>query len=395
MSIAPDDQRPPLSRSPTAWLIFALLLQIAAVGCWFASVVVVPVGVLSTLSFVALAVAARLSVRFRAVAFTVTVVACVTCALFFPDQLTSWTGSEPSKFIGPRVFAPLLQLIMFGMGMTLTFTDFGRVLREPKPVLIGLVLQFTVMPLTALACVWLFGFEGEIAAGLILFGACSGGTASNVITFLARGNVALSVTMTCCSTLVAPLMTPLIMELLAGAHLELNPVAMSWSICKMIVAPVLIGLLVNRFIHDRVTWLLRWLPLTAMAAICVIIGLTVAMARDEMLQYGPLLFVAAVCHNAAGFSIGYAAARVCRLNQVDCRTVAIEVGMQNGGMASTLAHTVLHSEAAALASAIEGPWGAVVGSGLASRWRSSSVVDAPESSSAKATSASNEHGTGD
>jgi BASS family bile acid:Na+ symporter len=394
VSIAQDDQQSPLSKSPTAWLIFALLLQVSAVVFWFASVVV-PVGVLSTLSFVALAVAAKLAVRFQGTVFTVAVLACVTCALFYPGPLTSWAGAEPSKFIGPRVFAPLLQLIMFGMGMTLTFADFGRVLREPKPVLIGLVLQFSVMPLTALACVWLFGFEGEIAAGLILFGACSGGTASNVITFLARGNVALSVTMTCCSTLAALIMTPLVMEFFADAHLKMNPLAMSWSICKMSVAPVLIGLLVNRFIHDRVTWLLRWLPLTAMTAICVIIGLTVAMARDEMLQYGPLLFVAAVCHNAAGFSIGYAAARACRLNRIDCRTVAIEVGMQNGGMASTLAHTVLHSEAAALASAIEGPWSAVVGSGLASRWRSSNVADAPETSSATATPVSHDPCMGD
>jgi len=375
-------RRPVLHRSPVAWGFASAVLAAAALACLLLQAGAAG-GICATAALAALAMAAKLSKHFAPLAFTVVVVGCVAGAIFFPEPLTSWAGPDPSRVIGPRVFAPLLQLIMFGMGMTLTFADFGRVLRMPRPVVIGFMLQFTVMPLLAVACVKLFSLQGEVASGLILYGACSGGTASNVIAYLARGNVALSVTMTSFSTLAAPVMTPLAMKLLAGAHLDVDPWNMTVAILKMIVVPVLLGLLVNRFIHDRIAWALRWLPLVAMAAICVIIGLTVAMARDEMLRYGAVLLAAAVCHNAAGYLLGYGAARVCRLNVVDCRTVAIEVGMQNGGMASTLAHTVLHSEAAALASAVEGPWSAVAGSFLASIWRktgrrpSSATADAP------------------
>jgi BASS family bile acid:Na+ symporter len=321
-------------------------------------------GIAVTVVLAALAIAASLSKRSKSLAFTVWVLAFGACALFFPRLFISWGGFELERTIGP-----LVQVILFGMGMTLTFDDFARVARMPKGVLIGFVLQYSVMPVMGFALARAFGLKAEVAAGLILVGSCPGGVASNVIAYIAGANVPLSVTMTACSTLLSPLMTPVAMKLLAGRYVPIEPLPMMISILWMIILPLVAGLVINRYAHKVAKRLISVLPALAMLSICIIIAITIALSRDDLLAVGLALFGASVCHNAAGFTLGYWGARAMKMNRRDSKTVAIEVGMQNGGMATGLAFNVLKSAAAAMASAVFGPWSAVSGSALASYWR--------------------------
>jgi len=337
-------------------LLVSLLLGVAKVPRGLG------VGLIVTLVLLALAVSA--SDRFRNLAFTVWVLAFVVSALFYPSVFIAWGSFELSRAIGP-----LVQIIMFGMGMTLTFRDFGRIVRMPKAVLIGIALQYTVMPLAAFMFAGLFGLGSEVAAGLILIGSCPGGTASNVIAYIAGANVALSVTMTACSTLISPVMTPLAMRLLAGQYVPIAFLPMMISILKIIIVPIVLGLLINRFLPKVAEKLKPFMPVMAMFAICMVIAVTVALARDQFMQVGLALFGAAACHNALGYTLGYSGGRLFGLNRRDSRTIALEVGIQNGGMATSLAFNVLKSPIVAMGSAVFGPWSAVTSSVLASWWR--------------------------
>ena len=316
------------------------------------------------LLFAALAVCTRFVKMLHGLAFTFSVLAVGSAAVAYPPLFIAWGGFELK-----RAIAPLVQLILLGMGMTLTVGDFRRVVTMPRAIVIGFLLQFTVMPLGGLLFAWLFGLTGAVATGLILIGSVPGGTASNVITLLARGNVPLSVTMTACSTLLSPVMTPLAMKLLAGTFVPIDAWAMMQSIVTMIIVPLVVGRAVHTFLPVWGARCAQWLPLVAMTAICLVIAITVAASREELLTVGIALFAAAACHNAAGYLLGFGIARAAGLNHTDSRTVAIEVGMQNGGMATGLAFGVLQSPAAALASAVFGPWSAVTSSVLASWWR--------------------------
>ena len=323
-------------------------------------------GIGVTLGLASLAMAALSSPRFQRLTFALWVLAFAACAMFYPEAFISWGGFELKQAI-----IPLVQLIMFGMGTTLAFGDFARIIRIPKAALIGLGLQYTVMPLMGWTYAALFGLQGEVAVGLILYGSCAGGVTSNVVTYIAGANLALSVTMTAFSTMMSPLMTPVAMKMLAGQYLPIKMAPMMISILKMILAPVLAGLLVNRYLHRYAIWASRWLPGVSMWGICTAIAITIALSRDDLLAVAAPLLGAAVCHNATGYTLGYWSARAFGLNKIDSRTVSIEVGLQNGGMATGLAFDVLQSGVAALPSAVEGPWGAVTGSALASYWRRS------------------------
>jgi bile acid:Na+ symporter, BASS family len=337
--------------------------------------IVLVLGAAITLGIGALAIGAWRTSRWRAWSFTVWVFAFVSAAMFFPNAVTHAGGFEYKALI-----VPLIQVIMLGMGMTLTPVDFTRVAKMPRGVLVGITLQYTVMPVMGFTFAYLFGLEPEVAAGLILVGSCAGGVASNVIAYIAGANVALSVTMTACSTMLAPLATPLAMKLLAGTYVPIEPLSMMWAIVKMIVVPVVIGLVINRYLHRIAAKALHVLPFVSMFGICAIIAITIGISRDKLLVIGLSLFGASVCHNAAGFTLGYLVARLAGMNRIDARTVSIEVGIQNGGMATGLALNVLGSEVAALASAVFGPWSAVTGSAIASWWNRSASppVAAPE-----------------
>ncbi len=352
-----------MAPSARTLLAVAVSLALLAAGSAFAGMFPIA-GAASTAALAAAALAALSSGGWKSLAFTVWVFAFACAALFFPFLFVSWGGFELRRSI-----VPLIQVIMFGMGTTLTFGDFERIARMPVSVLIGFFLQFTVMPLGGWIYAAAFGLQGPVGAGLILVGSCPGGVSSNVITYIARGNVALSVTMTACSTLLSPVMTPLGMKILAGRHVPIEIGPMMLSIVYMIVAPVLGGLLISRHAAGVTRRLSRWMPPVSMLSICIIIAVTIALSRDQLLAVGPALFFASVCHNTTGFLLGYVGGRALGLNRTDSRTVAIEVGMQNGGMATGLAFNVLGSETAAMASAVFGPYSAVAGSALASFWR--------------------------
>lgn len=315
----------------------------------------------------ALAASSGMSRHFSGLSFSLWVGAFVAAAMTFPSFFQSW-GTYQTK----QLIVPLIQVIMFGMGTMLSLADFSRVLAMPKAVLIGIVLQFTIMPLLGAGLAKAFGFPAEVAAGVVLIGSCPGGVASNVMTFLARGNVALSVTMTACSTIVSPFVTPLVMKMLAGQYVEINFVNMMLNILWMVVVPVIGGLIANRILQHfkvRGPWLDRALSLLAMSAICLIIAIITSLSRDQLLNVGLALVAAAIIHNGLGYILGYGGAWLLGLEETDRRTVAIEVGLQNGGMASGLAINVLASTDAALAPAIFGPWMNMSGSMLASWWR--------------------------
>lgn len=316
---------------------------------------------------VLLAFAFQRSQHWKPFAFSAWVLAFVATALFYPYVFQQWRGAPASRYI------PLLiQVIMFGMGTTLSWQDFSRVLLRPKAVMLGMAMQFTIMPLLGWTLAAAFQFPAEIAAGVILIGSCPGGVASNVIAYLSRGDVALSVTMTACSTLMAPLMTPLLMSLLAGATIEIRFFDMMWQILQIVIFPTVLGLIANYLLQRfRLSgpWLERSLSAIAMLAICVVIGIIVAQSRNELLTVGPLILVCAMLHNAFGYLLGYWGARSCGLSESECRTLSIEVGMQNGGMGTALAINVLKSPQAAFAPAIFGPWMSIAGSVLASYWR--------------------------
>lgn len=295
--------------------------------------------------------------------FTLSVIVAVALSMTWPQLFSRWGSFETKNLI-----VPLIQLIMFGMGTTLSLGDFARVLRMPWPVFVGIVLQFLVMPVVGWSVASAFGFEPIIAAGVVLVGTCPGGVASNVITYLAGGNVPLSVTMTACSTLMSPLMTPLMMKLLAGQYVPVSFWGMMVDILKMILVPVALGLVVNRLLHGRQA-LGRVLPFVSMGGICLIIAIITSLSRDKLLAVAPTLILAVAIHNTVGYLLGYGGARLLRLSERDARTVAIEVGLQNAGMASGLAITALKSTDAGLAPAIFGPWMNASGSVLASFWR--------------------------
>ncbi len=314
--------------------------------------------------FAALAVSSRSVRALHGLSFTFCVLAVGSAALAHPPLFVAWSGFELKQAI-----SPLVQLILLGMGMTLTLRDFSRAVTMPRAIVLGLTLQFSVMPLSGLLFASLFGLTGAVATGLILIGSMPGGTASNVIALLARANVPLSVTMTACSTLLSPLMTPLAMKVLAGTYVPIDGWAMMQSILTMIIAPLAVGLAVHHYLPALAKRLAQWLPLVAMGGICMVIGITVAASRQDLLTVGMALLAASACHNATGYLLGFWIARAAGLNHTDSRTVALEVGIQNGGMATGLAFGVLNSPVAALASAVFGPWSAVTSSVLASWWR--------------------------
>jgi bile acid:Na+ symporter, BASS family len=349
-------------------LVFLASISLLAVLVIWMTGVELSWGPFVILFFACLALYAMRSKRLAGFAFTLSVFAFVAASMLYPEAFRTWAGYELKNLI-----TPLIQIIMFGMGTTLSLGDFARVLRVPKAVGLGMLLQFTVMPLTGFTLARVFGFSPQIAAGVILVGSSPGGVASNVMTYLAGGDVALSVTMTACSTLVSPLMTPTAMSILAGRYVPIPFIGMMVSILYMIILPIVAGLIVNRLLRNRKRWLDRALPLVSMAAICFIIAIITSLSRNELLTVGPSLFAVVVMHNSIGYLLGYFGAKVLRQDEMTARTIAIEVGLQNGGMASGLAISVLKSSDAALAPAIFGPWMNTSGSILASWWHSRPV----------------------
>lgn len=289
--------------------------------------------------------------------FPLVVLAAGAIAVFFP---------APFRPLGPLVNY-LLMIIMLGMGMTLKFSDFAVVAKKPIPMVIGVVAQFVIMPLTGWALASVFGLTAAIAVGVILVGAAPGGTASNVMVYLAKGDTVLSVAMTTVSTLLAPLLTPLLVLLLAGSYLPVNAFGLFLSIVQIVVIPIIVGLLLRRFLPKVVDALLGWMPLVSVIGITLVVLAVVSGSAATILASGLLIALVVILHNGIGLLLGYGAARVAGLDESTRRAVSIEVGMQNSGLAAGLANTHFTAEAA-LPAALFSVWHNVSGSILASFW---------------------------
>lgn len=293
--------------------------------------------------------------------FTLAIVVAATVAFFFPQYFTEINGFQLKELI-----IPLLQIIMFGMGTTMTYDDFLGVIKMPKAVVVGILCQFTIMPLVGFAIANAFDFPSEIAAGIILIGCSPSGLASNVMAYIAKANVALSITITSIATLLAPILTPFLMKTLAGELIAVDFWGMMWDIFKMIIIPVLAGFLVNKFL--KADWLQKVLPIVSMAGIALIIVVITAAGQKSLQAVGFTLIIATLMHNLSGYLLGYWGARLFKLPEQDCRTVAIEVGLQNAGLASGLAKAMGKLATVGVSPALFGPTMNITGSLLASWW---------------------------
>lgn len=251
------------------------------------------------------------------------------------------------EWIDTQVINPLLGVIMFGMGLTLSMHDFKVVLSRPWDILMGCVTQFTVMPLLALGLTWVFALPKELALGVILVGCCPGGTASNVITYLAKGDLALSVGMTATSTLLAPLLTPMLVWMMAGTMVDVDTMGMLQSIVYVVIAPIIGGLLCQRFLPQLTKRVTPYLPALSTLAIGMVVGIVVSHNADRLMLGGMLVALVVVLHNLLGLCVGYIIGKLLKLERPKRVALSIEVGMQNSGLASSLA--VMHFAAYPLA----------------------------------------------
>jgi BASS family bile acid:Na+ symporter len=327
-------------------------------------------GFLLAMFFVSLALAFRGSQLFKGYWYSVVILAVATIAMYYPQYFKSVGGKDASFFI-----PILLQIIMFGMGTELSLKDFAQVMRMPKGVIVGIVCHYTIMPLVGFAVAHLFNFPGEIAAGIILIGCCPSGLASNVMCYLAKANLALSVSVTTVSTLLAPFLTPLLMKLLGGSYISIDLWAMVWDITKIVIIPIAAGLAFHYIVRGKLKWLDKAMPVISMVGIALVLLVITSAGRDNLLKVGGLLIVATFIHNMAGYFLGYWSARLLKFPERDCRTIALEVGMQNAGLASALAKGMGKIATVGLASVIFGTMMNVTGSSLASWWHNRTPED--------------------
>jgi BASS family bile acid:Na+ symporter len=360
---------PPWLHRSLLWtgLLFAVAFMVALLAGFNAAAL--PILAASAIS---LALAASTGQgRSREMAFTIWIVAGVVIGMVFHTSLIEF----PSWFFGlgetrlTVLIIPLLQIIMFAMGTTLSVSDFARVLRMPGGVLIGLACQFTIMPLLGFTLAHTMGLPPAIAAGLILVGVSPSGLASNVMSFIARANVAMSVTMTALATLVSPIVTPILMKALAGEMVQIDVPSMMWDMTQIVLLPVVAGLVFHHFIFHRWNALKRIMPAISMVGILVITVVTVAPGRDKIVEVGLILVLACFLHTTGGYALGYGVCKLLRLDTITCRTIAIEVGMQNSGLAAGLATKLGKVATLGLAPIVFGPIMNFTASVLANWWR--------------------------
>jgi BASS family bile acid:Na+ symporter len=408
-----------------------LFLALVALGVFILSLLT-DLNALSGPSLVAMFVFLAFGVRghpfFKGFSYTIMIFSAVSVSMFYPELFLQWGDFELKKTI-----VPLLQILMFGMGSQMNYRDFAGVIKMPTGVLIGLSLQFTIMPIVGFTIATLFGFPPEIAAGIILVGSSPSGLASNVMSFIAKANLALSVTLTAFATMLAPLITPSLMKLLAGQFVPIDFWGMMLSIINIVILPIVAGLMFNAIAYGKdsrrslyiqaliyaliialknvilsltadvainevfislgkdLAWFMA-LPLVlgfiihryarsgkdaldkamafvSMASIGVIITVITAAGRDSLLDIGLLLILACLLHNLTGYTLGYWICRLFRMDEKSCRTIALEVGMQNAGLASGIALEMGRVATIGLAPAVFGPMMNITGSSLATYWR--------------------------
>ena len=361
--------------------------------------------------------------------YTGWIIAAIVCGLIYPSAFLKW-GSFDLR--NKWLILIVIQVVMFGMGTQMSFKDFKGIKTMGKGVLVGIICQFSIMPVAGYLLTHIFHFEPEIAAGIILIGSCSSGLASNVMVFLAKANLTLSVTLTAVATLMAPLMTPLLMKILAGTYIEIKFLDMCIQIIKIVIVPIGAAFLneaftigsdkvrkrINMIFYIAVIWLLllifglwnfissqfsdsyiqiielisflfgaivigklyfyltsffpgvhKLMPKLSMFGIVYFTLVTTAASRENILSIGILMLVVSILHNSLGYTFGYWISRLLNLDKESCKTVALEVGLQNGGMATGLAGVMGKLATVGLASAIFSPWMNISGSVLANYWR--------------------------
>jgi bile acid:Na+ symporter, BASS family len=278
-------------------------------------------------------------------------------ALYYPSLLAGYV----------KAIVPMLGVVMFSMGMTLKPVDFKRVLEQPILILTGVSLQYILMPLIAWLLSEILNLPILLATGLILVGACPGGTASNVICFLARGNVALSISLTAVSTLLAAVLTPLITLIYVDQSIDVPVIKMMKNLVLIVILPVVSGVLINTYYQQRLTRIKSFLPLISVLSIIFIIGVIVAKNQAQLFELGLLLFCAVALHNLLGLLAGYSIPKLMGYDETICKTISIEVGMQNSGLGVVLA-TQYFSAVAALPGALFSVWHNISGAVLAVIW---------------------------
>ncbi|WGE66352.1 bile acid:sodium symporter family protein [Actinobacillus equuli] len=271
--------------------------------------------------------------QFVSKTFAIWVVFFAIIAAQFPDTFKQFVPWIPY----------LLGIVMLGMGLTLTFKDFAEVTKNPKAAILGVIAQFVVMPSIAFVLAKAFQLPPDLAIGVILVGSCPGGTSSNVMTYLAKGNTALSVACTTVSTLLAPLLTPAVFYIFASEWLEIDAGAMFVSVLKMVLLPIFIGVVIRSIFKQKIEQFSQTMPLISVFAIVMIVTAVVSVSKDRIIESGLLIFLVVVLHNGLGYLIGYLIGRVFKLPIADSKTIAIEVGMQNSGLGAALA--ALHFKA--------------------------------------------------
>lgn len=279
-------------------------------------------------------------------------------ALFVPTSL-SWVKTSWVNY--------LLMVVMFGMGLTIKPDDFVIVFKQPKNVIIGCLSQFTIMPLLAFVLGKLFKIDDALLVGLVLVGTCPGGTSSNVMSFLAQGDVALSVGMTSVSTILAPILTPAITYLLLRTTVDIDAFSMFFSIIQVVIVPICLGFIVNKLFYKFTSNVKKVLPLISVTAIVMIVAAVVSANSAKILTTGLVVFAVVILHNCGGYALGYTIAKMLGLNLSQRKTIAIEVGMQNSGLASSLATTAFPNLAmATVPGAIFSVWHNISGAIIAS-----------------------------
>lgn len=291
------------------------------------------------------------------------VLAVAALALFVPDSClwiqTSWVNY-------------LLMIVMFGMGLTLKLEDFKLVFTRPKEIILGCVAQFTVMPLLAWILGTVFRLDPALMAGVVLVGTCPGGTSSNVITYLSKGDVALSVGMTSVNTLLAPFLTPAITYLLLKTTVTVDPVSMFMSIIKVVIVPIALGFIINKLFGKFTQKLVSVLPSVSVVAICLIVAAVVSHNAEKIMSTGAIVFVVVILHNLLGYACGFGIGKALRMGPAKTKAVSVEIGMQNSGLATSLAGTAFPDLAmATVPGAIFSVWHNISGAILANiynRW---------------------------
>lgn len=295
--------------------------------------------------------------KFAGNTFAIWVIIFAIMAFFIPSGFT---------WIAPHI-SLLLGIIMFGMGLTLSVDDFKGIVKAPKSVFIGVLAQYTIMPLLAFALANLFQLPPEVAVGVILVGCCPGGTASNVMTFLAKGNTALSVTVTAVSTILAPIMTPSLTLLFASKWLPVSAGDMFLSIVQIVLIPIVLGVVIRLLFQKQVDKSMKVLPLLSVVGIVLVASAVVAVNKESIATTGLLIFSVVILHNVLGLLLGYLLAKILKLDFQDQKAISIEVGMQNSGLGSALA--LAHfAPVAAVPSALFSVWHNISGPLLATWW---------------------------